>query len=132
MADSEAGVKWWIRYVIVPLIGGGSLIALMIAFFAKKDEPYANSSKSIAPVVASPQAVTPTSRARMSSASGSTGIKIEGSSDITLDHNTIDGFDTAIDVQNSSAVKAKGNLINGGRTSLNLSATPEPSVSPPY
>lgn len=29
MADIEDGHKWWIRYVIVPLIGGGGVIALL-------------------------------------------------------------------------------------------------------
>jgi hypothetical protein len=31
MSETEKGIKWWIRYVIVPLIGGGGLIALIIA-----------------------------------------------------------------------------------------------------
>jgi len=29
MADTEAGIKWWARYVIVPLLGGGSVIAII-------------------------------------------------------------------------------------------------------
>ena len=32
MSDNEHGAKWWIRFVIVPLIGGGGLIAIMVAF----------------------------------------------------------------------------------------------------
>jgi hypothetical protein len=31
MADGEHGYKWWVRYVLVPLIGGGGLIALVVA-----------------------------------------------------------------------------------------------------
>lgn len=31
MGESESGAKWWIRYVVVPLIGGGGLIALIVA-----------------------------------------------------------------------------------------------------
>jgi hypothetical protein len=29
MAEEEKGVKWWFRYVIVPIIGGGGIIALI-------------------------------------------------------------------------------------------------------
>jgi hypothetical protein len=31
MPDIEHGFKWWIRYVIVPLIGGGGAIAIVVA-----------------------------------------------------------------------------------------------------
>lgn len=27
----ESGIKWWMRYVVVPLIGGGGLIAILVA-----------------------------------------------------------------------------------------------------
>jgi hypothetical protein len=29
MAEEEKGAKWWFRYVIVPIIGGGGIIALV-------------------------------------------------------------------------------------------------------
>jgi len=31
MADLEQGMKWWVRYLLVPLIGGGGLVAVVIA-----------------------------------------------------------------------------------------------------
>jgi hypothetical protein len=31
-SDKESGFRWWARYVIVPIIGGGGLIALMVAY----------------------------------------------------------------------------------------------------
>jgi parallel beta-helix repeat protein len=128
MADPESGVKWWIRYAVVPLIGGGGLIALIIAFFAKKaDEAPIKLPESNRPLI-----TAPTSLPRPSFTSDSTGIKIENSRDVTLDHNTIDGVDTAIDVQNSSDIKAKENVINGGSPSLTLPTTPEPAISPPH
>lgn len=37
---SEKGIKWWIRYVIIPfLVGGGGLISLIIVFMQTKDSP---------------------------------------------------------------------------------------------
>jgi hypothetical protein len=31
MGDLESGLKWWMRYVIVPLIGGGGLVAIFVS-----------------------------------------------------------------------------------------------------
>ena len=39
MADTEHGIRWWIRYVIVPLIGGGGFIALMVAYINQPNAP---------------------------------------------------------------------------------------------
>ncbi len=39
MSEMEKGVKWWLRYVIVPLVGGGGVIALLVAFINKPDVP---------------------------------------------------------------------------------------------
>lgn len=39
MADEERGAKWWIRYVIVPLIGGGGIIAVVVARMAQPTIP---------------------------------------------------------------------------------------------
>jgi len=35
MSDSEAGWKWWIRYVIVPLLASGGVVAIFIASLRK-------------------------------------------------------------------------------------------------
>ena len=32
MADQDSGYKWWIRYVLVPMIGGGGIVGLIIAY----------------------------------------------------------------------------------------------------
>ena len=39
MPDEEIGWKWWIRYVVVPLIGGGGIIAIIVALLAGPTEP---------------------------------------------------------------------------------------------
>jgi|HubBroStandDraft_6_1064221.scaffolds.fasta_scaffold217585_1 hypothetical protein len=39
MADEEKGAKWWFRYVIVPMIGGGGAIAIITAYIQKTSEP---------------------------------------------------------------------------------------------
>jgi hypothetical protein len=31
MSETEAGGKWWIRYVVVPLIGSGGIVAIVVA-----------------------------------------------------------------------------------------------------
>jgi len=36
MADEEKGLKWWLRYVIVPLIGGGGIIAIVVSVLGRK------------------------------------------------------------------------------------------------
>src|ERR1035438_7231271 len=38
MADEE-GLRWWIRYVIVPLIGGGGIIGIIIAVMEQPKKP---------------------------------------------------------------------------------------------
>jgi hypothetical protein len=39
MTDSEDGYKWWLRYIIVPLVGGGGLVALLVAVIDKPSPP---------------------------------------------------------------------------------------------
>jgi hypothetical protein len=39
MADSEQGLKWWLRYIIVPLIGGGGIIGIVIAIISRPQFP---------------------------------------------------------------------------------------------
>ncbi len=43
MSDSEHGWKWWVRFVIVPLIGGGGVIAIVAAFISSPSPPASNS-----------------------------------------------------------------------------------------
>lgn len=38
MAELEEGYRWWLRYVIVPLVGGGGVIALIIAVIGNGQE----------------------------------------------------------------------------------------------
>jgi hypothetical protein len=35
MAETETGFRWWMRYVIVPMIGGGGVIAIIVAFIGR-------------------------------------------------------------------------------------------------
>jgi hypothetical protein len=40
--DTETGLKWWMRYVIVPIIGGGGIIAIIVALIPTRtigDDP---------------------------------------------------------------------------------------------
>ncbi len=39
MPEIESGLKWWMRYVIVPMIGGGGIIAIVVAVIATYDKP---------------------------------------------------------------------------------------------
>jgi len=39
MSDGETGWKWWVRYVIVPLIGGGGLVAIIVASMSSDRHP---------------------------------------------------------------------------------------------
>lgn len=39
MGESEQGLKWWLRYVIVPLIGGGGLVAIVVAYLGLPQSP---------------------------------------------------------------------------------------------
>ena len=37
--DEEKGYKWWLRYVVIPLIGGGGVIALIVALLSQPQPP---------------------------------------------------------------------------------------------
>ena len=52
MSD-EKGWKWWIRYVVVPLIGSGGLIALFLAYMQQPTKPLPDNIEppSIEPVI---------------------------------------------------------------------------------
>lgn len=47
MASDELGYKWWIRYVAIPLIGGGGLIGLWLALSSKPSQSPATDSTQI-------------------------------------------------------------------------------------
>jgi hypothetical protein len=49
MAEEEKGAKWWFRYVIVPIIGGGGAIAVITAYIAKPSESTPATSTVTAP-----------------------------------------------------------------------------------
>jgi len=49
---TETGIRWWMRYVIVPVIGGGGIIAIVVAFIGRPQ----NVTQNPAPQM---QAVTP-------------------------------------------------------------------------
>lgn len=58
MPDSEDGLKWWIRHVIVPLIGGGGLVAIVVALINRPPSPPV-----VGPSAVAPQASVPSSSA---------------------------------------------------------------------
>jgi hypothetical protein len=35
--SQESGIKWWLRYVLVPLVGGGGVVALIVAAVLRPD-----------------------------------------------------------------------------------------------
>jgi hypothetical protein len=39
MAGDETGLRWWIRYVVIPLIGGGGIVGLWLALSQKPSPP---------------------------------------------------------------------------------------------
>jgi len=48
---AETGIKWWIRYVIVPLAGGAGVLGIVIAYISR---PPVTLEKPSSPVVTSP------------------------------------------------------------------------------
>src|SRR6266849_10345534 len=44
--DTESGFKWWMRYVIVPIIGGGGIIAIVVAI-VERPKPVPQETQSI-------------------------------------------------------------------------------------
>jgi hypothetical protein len=44
MAEMETGIKYWLRYIIVPLIGGGGIIAIIVALIPTGDDLKKHSS----------------------------------------------------------------------------------------
>jgi len=55
MAEEEKGAKWWFRYVIVPIIGGGGAIAVITAYIAKPSESTPATSTVAAPQESHPE-----------------------------------------------------------------------------
>jgi len=35
MDEPEKGIKWWLRYVIVPILGTGGIIAVVVAVLSR-------------------------------------------------------------------------------------------------
>src|SRR5205085_2080970 len=55
----ETGIKWWLRYVVVPLIGGGGVIAIIVALIPQQLKT--NDTSATPVIVAKPtQSVLPT------------------------------------------------------------------------
>lgn len=53
MAEADTGYKWWIRYVLVPIIGGGGVVALLVAYINRPLPP----PSAPTPVQANPDSV---------------------------------------------------------------------------
>ena len=62
MAEPEKGAKWWIRYVVVPLIGGGGVIAIAVALITRGPYPIHPDGKVLVSVVVTPQDLRPGDR----------------------------------------------------------------------
>jgi hypothetical protein len=63
MPEQESGLKWWLRYVIVPMIGGGGAIAIIVAMISRPvdhpplvhyDPPSATGGRLLTPATTSP------------------------------------------------------------------------------
>jgi hypothetical protein len=39
VADEERGLRWWVRYAIVPLLSGGGLVVLLVTWFLGQKGP---------------------------------------------------------------------------------------------
>lgn len=37
MADNEIGFRWWLRFVVVPIVGGGGIVAIIVALLSRPD-----------------------------------------------------------------------------------------------
>jgi len=48
MSDSESGFNWWIRYVIIPLIGSGGIAAVVVAIINRPPNQQPATQSSIA------------------------------------------------------------------------------------
>ena len=46
MGELETGVKYWSRYVVVPLLGGGGVVAVVVALLIFPSEPNPNADPS--------------------------------------------------------------------------------------
>ena len=57
MADLETGFRWWIRYVIVPVVAGGGVIAIVVAVL--KGEPKPAADRPFADISASSPRILP-------------------------------------------------------------------------
>jgi hypothetical protein len=49
--NNEHGWKWWLRYIVVPLIGGGGLVAVIVALISHSPLPTPPERQVVAPVV---------------------------------------------------------------------------------
>jgi hypothetical protein len=61
VADTETGLKWWVRYVIVPLIAGGGLVAIIVALLKPADDRPRDGGRSTVDVDKEPRPPLPLS-----------------------------------------------------------------------
>jgi hypothetical protein len=57
MAEIETGFRWWVRYVIVPIVGGGGVIAILVALLSQHNtvQPKAQNADPTPTTSSSPQ-----------------------------------------------------------------------------
>lgn len=65
MPNSDSGYKWWATNVLVPLVGGGGLVAIVVAYLGRPVPPVTPAPESPAPAVAAgkPAAASPANAA---------------------------------------------------------------------
>jgi len=56
---TEHGARWWFRYVVVPIIGGGGIVSLIVAWIGRVQAPLAPSPSAQQVVASTPATGTP-------------------------------------------------------------------------
>src|SRR5437868_1801870 len=57
MADLEQGWRWWLRFIVVPLLAGSGVTAVVIAFINRAPIPSSSQPTSMKPLTTCSQAV---------------------------------------------------------------------------
>ena len=108
MAELESGLRWWIRYVIVPIVAGGGVIAIVVSVLRseQKQEP----TKLSAPSTAALPSVQPAPQSlqghlTVAVSPDTIGIKIENLAEINYRFQETAGANVTVELQPESVTR---------------------------
>lgn len=128
MPEIESGFRWWARYVLVPLIGGGGLIAIVVATIEREKGLQANPSVAVSAAPAGNHAANADQKLKGTAKKSRSAVPEQARQAVTM-RSEYEELTKAISSGNETSVKAAGETLARILTKAKIQFDPGASAS---